>query len=110
MDVRGKKIQLFELMYYIPLGLFLAGGILLDSFYQVYGGPKVEIMICMVSILLLVIREIIFEEYGPADWTCLILIISAVCFFGAYLAVLLLRKEPLAREITGQVLHRIRRK
>ena len=40
----------------------------------------------------------------------LILIISAVCFFGAYLAVLLLRKEPLAREITGQVLHRIRRK
>lgn len=40
----------------------------------------------------------------------LILIISAVCFFGAYLAVLLLRKELLAREITGQVLHRIRRK
>lgn len=79
MDVRGKKIQLFELMYYIPLGLFLAGGILLDSFYQVYGGPKVEIMICMVSILLLVIREIIFEEYGPADWTCLIL---TIFFFG----------------------------
>ena len=79
MDVRGKKIQLFELMYYIPLGLFLAGGILLDSFYQVYGGPKDEIMICMVSILLLVIREIIFEEYGPADWTCLIL---TIFFFG----------------------------
>lgn len=40
----------------------------------------------------------------------IILILSAVCFFGAYLAVLLIRKETMAQDIVRQVMNKIKKK
>lgn len=81
MDVRGENIQPFELLYYLALGLFLTGAVLLDTFYAAYSSPELEVTLCMVCILLVVCREILYEEYDLSDWLCLIL--SAVFFLNA---------------------------
>ena len=35
---------------------------------------------------------------------------SAICFFGAYFGVMLLTKEPLVKELVGQVLGKLKKK
>lgn len=49
-------------------------------------------------------------RFGSTMGYFLVLVITAVCFFGVYLAVLLIGREELAAEIVGQLVSKVRRK